>query len=118
LAPGGLIVANISRGLIALQRERGDVVSGQFCDQAGFMSLHTEGELPAPTGRQIFEVTSGAAAQQQDADLPASIDFTLASFLASLIAEGSYLMFVHREDGAVVDYRWWHPHGHSSARSP
>jgi Protein-L-isoaspartate(D-aspartate) O-methyltransferase (PCMT) len=117
LAPGGLIVANVSRGLIALRRERGEVVSGQFCDQAGFMALHTEGELPTPTGGQVFEVTGGFAERQYDADLPAGIDFTVASFLASLIAEGSHLVFVHRKDGAVLDYRWWHPVSKSWVRA-
>ena len=73
------------------------------------MALHAEGELPTPTGRQVFEVTDGVAERQYDADLPAIIDFTIASFLASLVAEGSHLVFVHHEDGAVLDYRWWHP---------
>jgi len=116
LAPGGLIVANVSRGLVALRRGNGDMVSGQFCGQAGFMALHTEGELPTSTSGRVFEVTGGVAERQYDADLPGSLDFTVASFLASLIAERSQLMFVHREDGTVVDYRWWHPASNSWVR--
>lgn len=109
LAPDGLIVANVSRGLIALRRGSGDMVAGQFCGQAGFMTLHAEGEPPPPTVGKVFEVTSGAAQRQYDTDVPASLDFTIASFLASMIAERSQLMFVRHEDGTVVDYRWWHP---------
>lgn len=116
LAPGGLILANVSRGLIVLRHDRDDTVSGRFYDQAGFMALHTAGEPPPPTSGEVFDVTGGAAQRQHDADVPASLDFTIASFLASLIAERSHLMFVHREDGSVVDYRWWHPASESWVR--
>jgi protein-L-isoaspartate O-methyltransferase len=109
LAPGGLVLANVSRGLIVLQCSASDTVSGRFCGQAGFMALHAANESPPPTSGEIFDVTTSRPQRQHDADVPADLDFTIASFLASLIAERSHLMFVHREGGAVVDYRWWHP---------
>jgi protein-L-isoaspartate O-methyltransferase len=55
LTPGGLILANVSRGLIVLRRGSGDTVSGRFCDQAGFMELRTEDEPPPPTSGQVFD---------------------------------------------------------------
>ena len=116
LTPDGLILANVSRGLIVLRRGSGDTVSGRFCDQAGFMALRTEDEPPPPTSGQVFDVTGATAARQHDVDAPAGLDFTIASFLASLIAERSHLIFVHCEDGTVVDYRWWHPASESWVR--
>lgn len=116
LAPGGAILANVSRGLILLRYTDDNTVSGRFCDQAGFMPLHTAADPPNPTSSVIFDLTSVAAERQHNTDIPADLDFTVASFLASLVAERSDLMFVHREDGAVVSYRWWHPASESWVR--
>lgn len=117
LTPDGVILANVSRGLVVLRRISDNTVSGRFCDQAGFMALHTGSEPPPATSSEIFNVT-GVTAQRQhdDTDVPPGVDFSIASFLASLIAERSHLMFVHREDGTVVEYRWWHPASESWVR--
>ena len=73
LAPGGLVLANVSRGLIVLQCSASDTVSGRFCGQAGFMALHAANESPPPTSGEIFDVTTSRPQRQHDADVPADL---------------------------------------------
>ncbi|MGW1676050.1 methyltransferase domain-containing protein [Saccharopolyspora sp. NPDC002376] len=115
IAPGGAILVNVSKGIVLLRHQH-HAVSGRFISSAGFMALRSAGDPSRSHGRHIVEMTAGAPDSTYTADVAPDVDFTMAAFFSSLIAEHSQLVFVHDEDGDVSSYRWIHPATQSWAR--